>query len=250
MTFARSTRLRATAPVSLQSVLLADTPLGYWRMNDAAGASTLVDTSGNGYDGTVNGSVLSGSQPKNPRLGTCALFTTTGFLSVADSSPFRLLSDFSISFWVRAASTLTSGQQNIIAMCGGPGETQANNVAWLVELRNNSNVQQLRFNHENGAGVDNEVLFTIAHTHTIWNHIGAVRDATAKNWTVYLNGAQFGQTSYSNNPDGASTATFNLGKNFTTGTISSVDRWLDEVAIYSSKLTAARVFEHYRAGRR
>src|SRR5438105_10324062 len=50
----------AWADSSYSTVVLADMPLGYWRLGDSAPILPAADASGNGYAGTYNGGVTVG----------------------------------------------------------------------------------------------------------------------------------------------------------------------------------------------
>src|SRR5438874_13602683 len=51
---------RASAGAGYSAVVLADTPLGYWRLGESDASQPAKDASGNGYDGTYNGGVTVG----------------------------------------------------------------------------------------------------------------------------------------------------------------------------------------------
>jgi hypothetical protein len=246
----RLTRLRAAAPQSLADVILDDTPLAFWRCDESGGSGTLADSSGNSRTLTLAGSVTTGVTAKNGRMGKCATFTTTGYGTVADSSPFRLTGDMTFECWVKLASTLTSAQVARLAICSISGETEATNVPYLFQLQESGGVQQFRCFHESGAGVDNNAPFNVSYTATDWNHWVATRDVTADVYELWLNGVSLGTQGFSADPTGGGSSVFEFGRNNGTSAISDVDRTIDEIAIYSSKLSAARIFEHYRAGRR
>jgi hypothetical protein len=48
------------APVGFADEVLADSPFAYWRFGEAAGATTAIDSSGNGHHGAYSGGVAPG----------------------------------------------------------------------------------------------------------------------------------------------------------------------------------------------
>ncbi len=65
------------APITFANAILADSPVAYWRFNEAPGAATAVDASGNGNNATYSGTVMLG-QPGVGGGDTAALFNAGG----------------------------------------------------------------------------------------------------------------------------------------------------------------------------
>lgn len=243
------TRLRAVAPLTYEQTVMADSPIAFWRFNEAAGAATFADSSGNGRTATIVNTVTSGGASKNSRLGNMAAMAATSYLT-ATSAPFRLTGNMSLSFWIRLASTLTTGQVVYIASCAANGETSATNALYLVALLNNGGTQQFQNFHENGSGTNNSANINVTYTATQWNHFAMTRDVSINTYRLYLNGALVNSNTYTNDPDGGGSTNFEIGRDAGQPTASSIARDLDELAIFNTVLSAERIFEHYRAGRR
>jgi len=79
-------------------------PVGWWKMDEASGG-TAYDTSGNGNNGTWNGT--GGTHWANGKYGNAAnLNGADDFLNVSDSQILRVTNNVSLSAWVK---TTTSG---------------------------------------------------------------------------------------------------------------------------------------------
>jgi hypothetical protein len=143
---------------SYPSVVLADTPIGYWRLGEVAGAPTAFDSSGNDHPGTYRGS---------PQLGTPGLIsgdrdtamladgiddgvdTFTG-MSIYDMGS----SDFTIECLIQPATL--SGTRGILRKSNG-AEFANGAVGWALEQSGSV----LQFCRGNGVGTPVPLAVTI-----------------------------------------------------------------------------------------
>lgn len=247
----RLTRLRHHTPQSYSAVVLADSPLAYWRCEDAFGSATLADSSGNGRSMTLNGTRGLGAYSKNSRLGKCVgMGFNSGYGSISAASWFQILGDLTLELWFKTPLNLASGDYIGLLYCNTSGETEATNSLYQWHYQNNGGTLRFSAFHENGAGGDNVVNVNHTMDMTVWNHCVVVRDTTAKTYTFYVNGVSVGSAGYTNNPTGGTSSVLNLARNPSDGSFGSDKAAYDEIAIYNTKLSATRIFEHYRAGRR
>jgi hypothetical protein len=224
---------------------MADSPVAYWRMDEASGTS-MVDATGNGRTGTYAGS---------PTLGTISLLPTEGKTAVAfdgtnDTSSVTshtslnsTTGGFTVECWIKIDVPTADKYQVIIDKTGGTQD----NKQWLIIWDNRtSQGSPLRLRAQNG--------FTSAGTITVdWGGATA-RDALAAgghlvvvwngtNTKIYWNGVQVvsgtGQVG-----EVANTRAVNIGS--LNGSSYWFDGTLDEIAIYQSALSAARVLAHYK----
>lgn len=250
-----ATRLRHHTPAAYSAVVLADTPLAYWRCSETAGAATLADSSGNARTATINGTVTTGVTGRQ-RLGnaiTCAV--NSGYLSVASSAPFQLTGNATWECWYLIPVDFTSGSVQLIHCCGVSGETSATNVLYQFDLQYvNATTYSWSYFHESGSGTNNTSGANFAAALLpagVYNHLVFRRDVTANTYEMLLNGAIVGTPiAYTNDPSGGGSTVYNFNRNPAVPTISNRACSADEIAVYSSKLSDARIFEHYRAGRR
>src|SRR5262249_41512602 len=95
---------RALAPAGwadfvYSSVILADNPVGYWRLGEPPAQTTAFDSSPFGRNGTYNGAVtrgVPGAIVDDPN--TAAAFSG-GFVSIP-GGPFNFANNFSLEAWV------------------------------------------------------------------------------------------------------------------------------------------------------
>lgn len=251
-----STRLRHYASKTYQALVLEDTPLALWRCGESAGATTLADSSGNSQTATINGTITTGVAGAQ-RLGNAATpAASSGYLTVASSVNFRLAASMTAECWYKIPVDFTTGTLQYLHCCGTSGETSATNVLYQFQFGyTNASTYNWSAFHESGSGTNSSVTTDFAAALLPagqFNHICFVRDTTANTYALYINGAIAGSAvSYgANDPSGGGSGVFNYNRNPATGDISNRVTTVDEIAIYNTALSAARIFEHYRAGRR
>lgn len=248
----RATRLKHHTPQSYSDVVLADSPLAFYRCEDAFGAATLADSSGNGRNATLNGTRGLQAYSKNPRLGRCVgFFVGSGYASVASAAWHQILGDLTVECWIRLQSALGSGDIQPLPSSLAAGETEAANACYRINYENSGGTTRFNLLHENGAGVDNNVTINATIPIRVLTHVVITRNTTAKTYSAYINGALVGTSAaYTTNPTGGTTAVLNINRNPSDSSFGPDKSAWDGIAIYGTALSAARIFEHYRAGRR
>lgn len=218
--------------MTYSSEVLADSPLLYWRLGETSG-TTAADSSGNGRTGTYSG---------GPTLGVTGLLNgdsdkATTFDGVNDyvtgSAP-ATTSAFTIEFWFKGAASglfvtrypSTSGQRLFYVGVGSGGS------AGKVE-----------FSVKNNAGVEASVFgATLIGSNA--RHIVCTYDGSTSR--VYLNGVLDGSGTtvtgaLANVSPALEVAARTASPSYMAGTF-------DEVALYNTALSGARILAHYNAG--
>jgi hypothetical protein len=216
-------------PNLYRDAVLADGPVGYWRLGETTGAA--VDTTGNAAGGSYLGGVTRGVQgalagDSNP----AARFDgTDDYVSVPDNSALDRGDVFSIELWVKRGA-LQGTTQRLLHKGAG--------VASLGFGLNNKLVLV-----PGGTGAVNLASSTTAITDQSWHHVVATKNGAEVH--LYVDGVD--RTALGTNTTLTSNATaLNIGRASTGSAYSSGD--IDEVAIYPTALTPARVLAHYQAG--
>jgi hypothetical protein len=97
--------------MSYRSTILADSPTAYYRLDELSG-STAIDSSGNGYNGTVSSSGVTYSQA-GAIVGdtdTCMLFSSTAQLALPYTLNPSTWTALSLEYWIK----LSSGWQYVV----------------------------------------------------------------------------------------------------------------------------------------
>jgi peptidoglycan hydrolase-like protein with peptidoglycan-binding domain len=208
--------------VSYSSEVLADSPIRYWPLDDTSGST--ADDATNNADGTYSGS---------PTLGAAGVVgTAVSFLAASSQQvlcPFSgLTTAWSLEFWWKSGGTAGS----VIFR-----DSTASN-GWLLILTNSDADVQLRANGTNrtitglGTTLDNGS----------WHHIVVTSSGTQV--ITYVDGSAVDTWSVT---AAASTVAspFRFARNGTSSTYYTGS--YDEIAIYGSVLSGARVAAHFAA---
>lgn len=221
-----------------QNVVLADVPLAYYRLDEASGTSA-ADNSGNSYTGTYSASGVTlaqaGALTYDP--DTAALFDgIAGTMTCPSGVTIGGLTAISIEAWVKLSNTSFSAPATVAATSNATGLQGFN-----VQIPAGASL--LKFNIGSGGSA-----YTLTTSYTFsagtWYYIVATWDGSTM--TLYVNGVSIGTLTLSGGsitaPSHAPAWAFNptSGAQFLPGT-------LDEVALYTTALSAARVLAHYQA---
>lgn len=220
---------------SLQSAysnIVSSTPglVGYWRLGDPTG-TIACDSTNNKDNGTYLSGVtlgVAGAIAGDPDTAI-TLSGVTSQVSVPSAAPLNTGDTFSIEAWVKRGDAKTYTNEAIASKQDG---------SWVL-MFNESDKLTLR-----RSTVGAVASATVATTDTgTWHYVAATKSGTAVH--LYIDGVDVtgpvsNQTMANNNLPlviGEST-----GAAFLKGSV-------DEVAVYSSALTASQVAQHYAAGR-
>lgn len=120
--------------------VMVDGPLAYYRLNEAAGSSTVADSSGNGHTGNVLAGTVLGAPGliANTPTSTAASFPggSSGGIEVPDSPSFHGLAGLTVACWVKttyagSTPTMVASQTNLST---GPWY-------WLMEFGGSGKVE-------------------------------------------------------------------------------------------------------------
>lgn len=209
------------------ATVLADSPAAYFRLGESSGTAA-VDQIG-GASGTYRGGFTLGQAglQQGDIDAAVRLNGTTGTIQVADRAAFDVADVFSIEAWIRLSAL---GAFQCIVDKGTNG--------YLFEV-NTSNHVYLRKN-----GVADIVTATNALTTGVTYHVAATKSAATVK--LYVNGADVTGTA-TNQTIANNSIALGIG-----AADAGTDDWLngivDEVAIYPTALSAARILAHYNAG--
>jgi hypothetical protein len=212
-------------PYTYEGQVLADVPCLYWRLGDAAGSTSAADISGNGFAGTVTGSpafasagLLANGAAVND-VNTSAAASASG-VNVKHTGNIGVGSVFSVEWWIKP-SALTAGGNDI---------GQAFGVFYAQQNANGSlNV-----------GTTNSMT-TPAGTYAVGKISHCVFTYDGANGRFYLNGQLAAGPTAMATPSGA----FNA---FGFGVTGPWQGSVQEIAVYKTALSAARVLNHYYLG--
>lgn len=209
-------------------------PTGWWKCDDNAATTAVVDSGGSGFDLAAQANTDTLDTPGIVGAGTALTFDgSTDYLSRAASTFTD--SQGTIAAWVK----LSAYPGSAATVFGSGDEASATKRLWLSI----TSTGLLRFRRHNGT---NEYIVTgdTVIPLDVWTHVAVVSDGSA--WTLYVNGkVQALTVSGGNNGDWFADVT---GRDNITVGVSKINALayyltgaIDDVRVYAVALTAAQV---------
>lgn len=216
-----------------RSEVMADGPRAYWRLGESGGA-TAADETANGNAGSyVNGPALGGPGAIAGDTNTAAVFDgVNDYMTVPDSPSLDANSAVTVEAWLKRAKA--SWQVAV----GKPGNGQSkfeNYALWI----NSSNQAVAYF----GNGSSYATVASTGPIDTAWHHVVATYAGGAAK--LYLDGV-LNASSTSSVQLTPNALALNVGRESANNYFFGGS--LDEVAVYGTALSAARIQQHYAAG--
>lgn len=226
---------------SLVEDVLADSPVGYWRLNGPTYTTmTNSGTLGAAANGTWNGDVQLGqagaiagdSNASMRSTGTAGEKATVPFSAALNPS-----TSFSVEFWMKSELASGSALAPFYSRCGDDG--------YIIYIQGDASLQFLQWTGTTyGWQAASTGANTVRGLTNKWVHVvGVFNSGVGAYGTqyIYTNGVLAGTNAlpgaFRNNTCGS----FLIGyRNYQGG--------LDETAVYGGALSAARVLAHYQAG--
>ena len=222
------------APASTyRATVLADSPIAYWKLDEAAGATSAADESGNGHTFTVGSTVQCGVPGAITPAGTNrAMYFDGGansYLSATVASLPQGATARSFEYWFR---TQTLGDQIIMAYGANTTLQRFTSLVYQGNL-------VVEFT------ADNLPVQTQAYEMRNWHHFVYTYDGTTVK--AYVDGTLIAQAAKSLNTSGSILI---VGSGANSGVaLNNFVGWMDEPAIYDHVLTQSQIINHYLAGR-
>lgn len=224
----------AGAPPNYQATVLADAPLGYWRLGEASG-TVAADISGNGFNGIYT----------NCTLGTAGLLSGDPNAAVTFNGITSVV-DLGVTAGLNITGVATV--EAIIKMIGWP----AANAQGAIYARAYSGGYEDGFLVETDAGGTVHSLFIYSYdggthstTATISWALGeahhVVGQYTGSAWKIFIDGVQVASTA---DVVGSVASTGHSSIGAEIGQPRFLNAVLDEVATYNTVLSAARILVH------
>jgi PKD repeat protein len=233
----RTGYITMSAPVSsYTSEVLADSPISYWRLGETSG-TTAADSVG-ANTGALKGGVTLGAL--GALVGdTNAAMTfdgSTGYISVGNSATLNLTGDLTVEAW--AKPSVLDGTTRAVVHKGGTGGFST--YQYRIGLTSGNTWRgTVYIGSTNLVVTSPSIATTSSWTYLVMTRVGSTL-------TLYVNGTKVA-TATASGALNTSTGVLAIGRTGST----SVDYFkgsVDEVAVYATALSAARIAAHYRAG--
>ena len=227
--------------------VLADSPFLYWRLGESAG-TTAEDATANNRDGTYE---------NTPTLGATGLLTgdadTAVTLASASSQAIARSvqgvtngSEYTLECWVKAGIQSTFAK--LINEACGPDLSGCS-----VEVSSDNGTDGLYYYVRNSVPSDvNDILTAKVGIFDNTRHHVVITDkdiAGTRNWALFVDGDQRNSGTYTRGTFGTGLDYITAGRrNNGVAGDSYLNGTIDEVALYSTALTSARIRRHFEVG--
>ena len=207
-----------------------------WRLNEASGATSFADSSGNGNTGTcASGDCPAAGVPG--KSGTAASFNGTSDQIIVPDSPSLRLNQFSIVLWVNPQQIKSDSQPLVVKENSSGGQR---NYA-LVIAANTMNVRYAVWAGDCATKFAANSVGQLAMN--TWNQIAFTYDGTAERF--YLNGILDSTNAASTGSLCQAAVPVKIGKEVSV--FQGFNGMLENVQIYNQALSAANVASLYGA---
>ena len=222
-------------------VILADSPVAYWRTSESPGATTATDSSGNGRNATYVGGYTLGAAGAiaSEVNGAVSLNGSSGYLNAGDDDAFDGMAALSVEAWIRPSNP-TAAYGMVLAKTPADYST-------AYELRFYIATGRLEF-ILSGSVVTPDAIGATVLVADQWYHVVGTYNGTTAN--LYLNGVLDGTDTKAADAVRALAEPLAIGcRRISVTPELFFSGRIDEVAIYSAALSAAQVRRHYHAAK-
>ena len=220
---------RWTVARSYAAAVLADGPVGYWRLNESSGS--VLDLGSVPSNGSAGASItrLQTAPISDPESFSYDFDgTATGDVQIPHVSG-QLVTALTIEAWITPA-TLAAGRHTFVGKAGGTPS---------YKFQTNGSTLNPFVYYADGTNSDGQISFTLSTAtryHVVMTHDGVTT-------RLYVNGAFVGSFAKASNVRTGSGADIFLGT--LDGSTEPFDGLMGEVAIYGRALQAWEVADHY-----
>ncbi|HIG39610.1 MAG TPA: DUF2341 domain-containing protein [Gammaproteobacteria bacterium] len=206
-----------------------------WHLDETSGSHS--DSTSNNYTAIQNGGVNLSATGKiggadefdggNDRLKVNGVDTA-----------LQIKGDLTLEAWVKIASHPISGTAGIVKFAGN-GDTEATNYLYTMRLLPGGDIN---LGHESGNGTKDFHDMGVSLNTDEWYKLTAVRDTTAKEWHLYINGTLAATESYAAQATGGIDGTLKIALD--SGNFEGI---IDEVRVSDTARSADWISVQYAA---
>jgi N-acetylneuraminic acid mutarotase len=223
-----------TAPAVNEDPIPYDSPLVYWKMDDAVGSTSATDYSGNDYNTSLRTDFAS-TPPTFGAIGvggTPAVNMTPSGIGLYSQVPVSLWNEFTMEGWFVAKTggtcTIAGLGVSTTYTTGDGASLSWDGTSTLQFVMNNALVSSTSLAADNA-----------------WHHVAVVRSKTAGTVKLYIDGVMKLSTSYSNTMNGSGADLVEAAVHYRHGGANASNVYLTErLAFFDKALTDAQIAKH------
>ncbi len=229
-------------PTAFSSQVLANQPVGYWRLGETSG--TIATNLGSlGTDGNYSGPTLGVT-------GAIAGNTAANFDGVNDSVNLGTFdvngTGLTMTAWFNA-DDFDTHDQRLISKALSTGSNQAQDHWWMLSTMQSGSDYVLRLRVQAGGTTDTLIASSGALSANQWNFAAATYDQTTGSMQLYLNGTLVGSKTHSTggavNTDPTQTVMIGANPNG----YGYFDGRIDEVAVFDKAISQSQLQAIYNS---
>jgi hypothetical protein len=225
----------------------ASSPIGYWPMDENTGTSTTYDKSGNGNDGSMNGSMTEDDWIPGKFGSTLDFDGSNDFIDLGTSGTLYPSTNMTVSIWVN----FSSNQDSYLVSKLYDG----NNKYFDLSTNTGTTYTTIEFRVYEQSGIYCSTTHSSGDTAEIpnnqWHHIVGVFDAS-DSISIYVDGV-LSNTNTTSIPSGTcsngNVGNANVYIADSEAFSGPVDGAIDDVKIYDTVLTPAQIAYEYNRGK-
>ena len=221
------------------ATVLADTPLAFWKLNEATGTAA-ADSSGNALAGTYTGGYTLGAAPPSNAPGAVLLNGSTGYINCGTPAALNITAAWTLEAWIYLTST-PNGAGIICEAFTGAG----NNVLYAMSFSTAAGATASTLMAGFYTGSAWKAVAGPTPSLNAWHHACATWDGTTL--LLYLDGAQVASLVPGVAPVAGNNGIY-VGRRWDASGAPYFPGRMASAAIYGTALTAARISAHYSAG--
>ncbi|MCL5011164.1 MAG: LamG domain-containing protein, partial [Patescibacteria group bacterium] len=201
---------------------------------DEIQGTTVYDESGNNNTGIISGSAA----VMNGVVGKAMSFNGTNYVNCGNNPSIKVTGSMTLIFWAKPSNVALPSRQNPICKAYG--------AELCITMEPNG---QLSYFH-GSAGTNNSPYFGWGTAgifeSNIWVHVAIVRDNINRKMYLYKNGKLVNAATWPSAYDPSSSASYNflIGA----GYVNRFYGFIDDVRIYSTVFTQAKIQQQYAEG--
>lgn len=225
----------SASATTYSAAVLADSPVGYWRLDETSG-TTAADSSGNGYDGTyVNTPTLNQTSAITGNAAVLLARASSERVNLGTPAALNITGQITLECLYKPTTFPSSGQIHLLIGHGYNGT----NTGYFLYLDGTSS--KVIVGSFNGSSHFAEVAWA-GWVAGAWRHLAAGYDGS--NWKIFFDGVEAVSTARGTGAV-ASSAGSDIGAQDNNGTPANfADGVIDEVAIYNTWIGATRIAAH------
>ena len=223
---------------SFSTQVLANQPVGYWRLGESSGP-TAVNLGSSGTNGTYSGPTLGAAGALSGDANTAADFdglndqVNVGTFDVAGTG-------LTLMGWFNAYDFGTSDQR-IISKALSTGTNQEQDHLWMLSTYQNGSDYVLRFRVKAGGTTDTLIASSGALSPGQWYFASATYDAGSSQMKLFLNGVEVGSKTHSTGGAVSTDATKAVVIGANPNGYGFFDGRIDEVAVYDKAINQSQL---------